>query len=77
MLFDTIDEAITERIFYNLLLRVGALGKYQYIALIIWSVIYMMAASSMFFNPFLFYQAPYVCTDLNQPECFIMVCSLP
>lgn len=77
MILDDIGEAGFERLFYNLLLRVGALGKYQYISLIIWSIPYMLAASVIFFNPLLFYQAPYNCADLNASQCDTHVCSLP
>jgi hypothetical protein len=61
MNFDENSEINEERKFYNLLVRVGAIGKYQYISLIIWSIICMLSASAIFFNPFLFYQNPYVC----------------
>jgi hypothetical protein len=77
MIFDGIDEAVTERVFYELLVRVGAIGKYQYICLIIWATIYMLSASVLFFNPFLFYQAPYSCPGLSPTDCYNMVCSLP
>jgi hypothetical protein len=50
-----------EKVFYGLLVRVGALGKYQYVCLAVWAVLYMVSSSTYFVNPFLFYQAPYVC----------------
>ena len=77
MINDNIDEKASERIFYNLLLRVGAIGKYQYINLVIWGTIYMISGSITLFNPFLLYQTPYKCNGLTENECFDMVCSLP
>jgi hypothetical protein len=76
-MFGTVDEALTERMFYNLMLRIGAIGKYQYVSLFIWAIIFMTSASIVFFNPFLFYQAPYTCSGLTQNESFDLVCSLP
>ena len=61
----TVDEALSERMFYNLMLRIGAIGKHQYVSLFIWATVFMISASIGFFNPFLFYQAPYTCTGLT------------
>lgn len=58
-------------------MRVGAIGKYQYICLVIWATIFMLSASVLYFNPFLFYQAPYNCPGLSATDCYNMVCSLP
>jgi hypothetical protein len=44
---------------------VGAIGRYQYISLIIWATIFMISGSTTFFNPFLLYQTPYKCNGLT------------
>jgi hypothetical protein len=65
MINGNVDEEASQRIFYNLLLRVGAIGRYQYISLIIWATIFMISGSTTFFNPFLLYQTPYKCNGLT------------
>lgn len=68
---------MNERVFYELLVRVGAIGKYQYISLLVLATIFMVTASVLFYNPLLFYQAPYNCPGLTPEDCYSMVCSLP
>ena len=65
------------KIFSELLERVENDGKYQQrISLIIYTIS-MLAASSFYINPYLFYQQPYQCNGVQSTHCTQHVCSLP
>ena len=52
-------------------------GKYQTrVALIVYSIA-LIASSSFFINPYLFYQQPYQCNGVQSAHCTQHVCSLP
>lgn len=44
------------RVFYSILEKVGASGRYQTLSFVVWSLIMFVAGSSSFFNVFLFHQ---------------------
>ena len=52
------------RIFYELLGRVGKDGAYQTRLSIIVYFLALIASSSFFINPYLFYQQPYLCNGV-------------
>ena len=63
------------RVFYSILEKVGASGRYQTLSLVIWSLIIFVAGSTSFFNVFLFYQDEYQCS--SELNCHDYVCALP
>jgi len=54
-----------ERIFYSVLEKVGAEGRYQVINQFIHCLYLLIAGASTFFNAFLFYEEPYQCPNLS------------
>lgn len=62
--------------FYGFLERVGGSGRYQTIALIVWSAMMYIIGSTSFFIPFVFYQSNYQCPE-GFANCKDYVCSLP
>ena len=62
--------------FYGFLERVGGSGRYQTVALCVWSVMMYIIGSTGFFLPFVFYQSNYQCAE-GVGNCKDYVCSLP
>lgn len=58
-------EQSDERIYYNILKRVGVYGNYQINLLRIIYVITVISASTFFVVPFLFYQDAYSCNNYD------------
>lgn len=67
---------MSDRIFYELLKRVGAQHHHQTISLIFISSMMMVTGSSLFFNAYLFYEEKYSCPEF-EVDCQKYVCSLP
>jgi MFS family permease len=65
------------RVYYNLLSRVGNEGPYQRKAMCIFVLIGIVTTSTFFVNPYLFYQQPYICRGQQSSSCNRYVCSLP
>jgi len=56
--------------------RVGAMGRYQIINLVLLSVMSYMGGGLMFMPSFIFYQDPYYCNDTSTAkQCLDFVCS--
>lgn len=53
---NSLRRVMDQRVFYSLLERVGGNGKYQTVALRVWSILMMIMSSTCFFLPFMFYQ---------------------
>ena len=49
------------RIFYDILLKIGGMGDYQSISLLFWSLVFMTSGSTGYLNSFLYYQSEYEC----------------
>jgi hypothetical protein len=49
------EEADSPRIFFKLIEKVGAFGKYQKITIIVWCLIMYLNGGLMFMTPFLFF----------------------
>ena len=65
-----------ERVFFNLLSKVGTIGKYQTITVVFWSIVSYLCGGLMFIVPFLLYQDPYDCGDLLTSNCKETVCAM-
>ena len=66
-----------QRVYYDLLTRVGNNGKYQIKAMMIFFMIALLGASTFFVSTYLFYQQPYLCNGVQSTACSKHVCSLP
>ena len=51
------------RIFFNLLEKAGAFGRYQKAITFIWCIVGYLCGGLMLIIPFLYYQDPYVCNE--------------
>ena len=49
----------SNRIFYDILLKIGGMGDYQSISLLFWSLVFMTSGSTGYLNSFLYYQSEY------------------
>lgn len=56
--------------------KLGAKDKYQFISLVFYSLIFLVVGASTFYSPFLFNQKDYQCPD-SISNCKQYVCSLP
>jgi MFS family permease len=64
--------------FFNLLEKVGTIGKYQKITLIFWSLACYLCGGFVLITPFLFFQDPYTCpASIDPASCTNYVCNLP
>lgn len=71
-------QASSERVYFQLLEKVGSMGRYQKITIALWSIISYLCGGLMLITPFLFYQDPYQCTQTTGDQsCHDFVCSLP
>lgn len=50
------------RVFYDILLKIGGTGNYQTISLFFWSLVFMTSGSTGYLNSFLYYQSDYECS---------------
>ena len=65
------------RIFFNLLEKAGAFGRYQKAITFIWCIVGYLCGGLMLIIPFLYYQDPYVCNEtFPGNNCQDYVCSL-
>lgn len=73
-------ETPEDKIFHNLMERVGSFGKYQVSIFVIWCILGVIFGGIMFVTPFVYYQDPYDCLSANLPSgtnCNDYVCGLP
>ena len=54
----------SDRIFYDILLKIGGMGDYQRASLFFWSLLFMTSGSAGYLNSFLYYQEGYKCPEL-------------
>lgn len=64
---DKEEEADSPRIFFKLIEKVGAFGRYQKITIAVWCLIMYLNGGLMFMTPFLFFEDPYDCHKLIVP----------
>ena len=55
---------IDQRIFFSLLERAGGMGKYQYVVIIVISIINYLGGGLILIPPYLFFQDPYSCSPI-------------
>ena len=60
---ETATEAKEENIFFDLMIKVGTMGKYQLICFTIWCLSSIIGGGVIFITPYIFYQDPYQCKD--------------
>jgi hypothetical protein len=73
------DESGGARIFFKLLEKVGAFGRYQVMTITLWCLIMYLNGGLMFMTPFLFYEDPYDCEwnkTIPPADCKRFVCDL-
>jgi hypothetical protein len=64
--------------FFNLMERVGDMGKYQVSVFVLWCLVVYMAGGLTLMIPYLFYQDPYFCGEgIPESTCRDTVCSYP
>lgn len=64
-------------VFYSLLDKVGAEGRYQNISLLFWSLSFITIGGTTFYKAYLFHQDNYSCPNSLSEDCHQFVCSLP
>jgi len=69
---------IDERVFSSFLERVGGMGCYQRMLVIILSLVQFLCGGIFLLAPYIFYQEPYHCSQGTEGlTCHEYVCSLP